>query len=128
TPAQIGDPMTTLKIPVGPADHIQGDANAPCTLVEYGDYECPYCGSAYPIVKRIQKHFGKRIRFVFRNFPLNEMHPHAESAAESAEFAAAHGKFWEMHDALFENQGRLASPLYLDLARELNLAPAALRA
>jgi len=120
--------MTTLKIPVGPADHIQGDANAPCTLVEYGDYECPYCGSAYPIVKRIQKHFGKRLRFIFRNFPLNEMHPHAESAAESAEFAAAHGKFWEMHDSLFENQERLGGPLYLELARELKLAPADLRA
>ena len=120
--------MTTLKIPVGPADHIQGDANAPCTLVEYGDYECPYCGSAYPIVKRIQKHFGKRLRFIFRNFPLNEMHPHAESAAESSEFAAAHGKFWEMHDSLFENQERLGGPLYFELAQELKLAPADLRA
>ena len=97
-----------------------------CTLVEYGDYECPHCGHAYPIVKRIQKHFGKRLRFVFRNFPLNEMHPHAESAAESAEFAGAHGKFWEMHDLLFENQDRLGGDLYLELAQELQLAPAEL--
>lgn len=114
--------MSALKIPVGPADHIQGDSDAPCTLVEYGDYECPHCGRAYPIVQRIQKHFGKRLRFVFRNFPLNEMHPHAESAAESAEFAGAHGKFWQMHDLLFENQERLGGALYLELARDLQLA------
>jgi protein-disulfide isomerase len=120
--------MTTLKVPVGPADHIQGDSGAVCTLVEYGDYECPYCGSAYPIVKRIQKHFGKRLRFVFRNFPLAEAHPHAESAAESAEFAGAHHKFWEMHDALYENQDRLGGALYLELAKELKLSPADLRA
>ncbi len=99
--------MSTLKVSVGPTDHIQGDATAGCTLVEYGDYECPHCGRAYPIVKRFQKHFGQRLRFVFRNFPLSEMHPHAESAAESAEFAGAHGKFWEMHDLLFENQDPL---------------------
>jgi protein-disulfide isomerase len=120
--------MTTLKIPVGPADHIQGDPKAACTLVEYGDYECPYCGSAYPVVKRLQKHFGKRLRFVFRNFPLGEMHPHAESAAESAEFAGAHEKFWEMHDALYENQERLSGALYLELATELKLVPEDLRA
>src|ERR1700739_2502682 len=120
--------MSPLKIPVGPADHIQGDAHAPCTLVEYGDYECPHCGRAYPIVKRIQKPLGKRLRFVFRNFPLGEMHPNAESAAETAEFAAAHNKFWEMHDALFENQERLGGDLYRDLADELNLSPADLRA
>ncbi len=116
--------MSTLKIPVGPADHIQGDSDAACTLVEYGDYECPYCGQAYPIVKRVQKHFGKRLRFVFRNFPLGQMHPHAEFAAETAEFAAAHGKFWEMHDALYENQERLGAPLFQELAKELKLAPA----
>jgi protein-disulfide isomerase len=120
--------MSTLKIPVGPSDHIQGDPKAACTLVEYGDYECPYCGSAYPIVKRIQKHFGKRLRFVFRNFPLREMHPAAESAAESAEFAGAHDKFWEMHDALYENQERLGGALYLELATDLKLSPEELRA
>ena len=115
--------MSTLKVAVSPADHIQGDEHAGCTLVEYGDYECPHCGHAYPIVKLIQKHFGKRLRFVFRNFPLNESHPHAESAAESAEFAGAHGKFWEMHDLLFENQDRLSGDLYLELAQQLQLAP-----
>jgi len=119
--------MSTLKVAVGPSDHVQGDAGAACTLVEYGDYECPHCGHAYPIVKQIQKHLGKRLCFVFRNFPLNESHPHAESAAETAEFAGAHGKFWDMHDLLFENQDRLSSELYLGLARELELAPAELR-
>jgi protein-disulfide isomerase len=119
--------VSTLKVAVSPADHIQGDEQAGCTLVEYGDYECPHCGRAYPIVKRIQKHFGKRLRFVFRNFPLNEMHPNAESAAESAEFAGAQGKFWPMHDLLFENQDRLSDDLYLELARKLQLAPADLQ-
>ena len=119
--------MSTLKVAVSPADHIQGDEHAGCTLVEYGDYECPHCGHAYPIVKLIQKHFGKRLRFVFRNFPLNESHPHAESAAESAEFAGTHGKFWEMHDLLFENQDRLSGDLYLELAQQLHLAPADLQ-
>jgi protein-disulfide isomerase len=120
--------MATLKGPIVPADHIQGDARAACTLVEYGDYECPYCGRAYPIVKRIQKRFGKRLRFVFRNFPLKELHPHAESAAESAEFAAVHEKFWEMHDLLFENQERLGGSLYLELAQQLKLPSKDLRA
>ncbi len=117
----------SLKIPVGPQDHVQGDPNAKCTLVEYGDYECPHCGRAYPIVKRIQKHFGKRMKFVFRNFPLGEMHPHAESAAETAEFAGAHGKYWEMHDLLFENQEALGGALYFKLATQLKLDPEKLR-
>ncbi len=112
----------SLKIPVGDQDHIQGPATAKCTLVEYGDYECPHCGHAYPIVKRIQKHFGKKLRFVFRNFPLNEMHPHAESAAETAEFAGSKGKFWEMHDLLFENQESLGGALYTKLAKDIGLS------
>jgi protein-disulfide isomerase len=119
--------MSTLKVSVGASDHIQGDANAECTLVEYGDYQCPHCGRAYPIVKRIQKQFGKRLRFVFRNFPLNEMHPEAESAAESAEFAGAHGKFWEMHDGLFENQALLGTGLYQELAQKFQIDPVGLR-
>lgn len=118
----------SLKVPVGEHDHIKGDAKATCTVVEYGDYECPHCGHAYPIVKRVQKHFGKRMRFVFRNFPLNEMHPHAESAAEAAEFAGSKGKFWEMHDLLFENQPKLGGALYTRLATELALAAEDLRA
>ena len=117
----------SLKVAVGAKDHIQGDANAKCTLVEYGDYECPHCGRAYPIVKRIQKHFGKRLKFVYRNFPLNEAHPHAESAAETAEFAGTKRKFWEMHDLLFENQEQLGGALYLKLGGELGLSPQELR-
>jgi protein-disulfide isomerase len=119
--------MATLKAPVTTEDHIQGPESATATLVEYGDYECPYCGEAYPVVKRVQKHFGQKLRFVFRNFPLTEMHPQAESAAETAEFASAYGKFWEMHDGLYEDQERLGDPLYLELAQELKLPSAELR-
>lgn len=118
--------MAKLSIAVSSKDHRQGDPAAPCTLVEYGDYQCPSCGQAYPIVKRVQKHFGKRLSFVFRNFPLSQMHPHAESAAETAEFAAAHDKFWQMHDLLYENQDRLGAELYAGLAQELHLVPAQL--
>jgi protein-disulfide isomerase len=113
--------MSTLKIPIGSLDHIQGNAKAACTLVEYGDYECPHCGAAYPLVKQIQKHFGKRLRFVFRNFPLTQMHPSAQAAAEVAEFAESKGRFWEMHDLLFENQDRLGPDLFAELAAKLGL-------
>src|SRR5271168_4965227 len=99
-----GEVMATLKVPVTESDHSQGSAHALVTLVEYGDYECPHCGHAYGVVKHVQQHFGARLRFVFRNFPLKEVHPNAESAAESAEFAGVNGRFWEMHDGLFENQ------------------------
>jgi protein-disulfide isomerase len=119
--------MATLNPPVTPDDHIEGQENAAATLVEYGDYECPHCAQAHAIVKRVQEHFGKRLRFVFRNFPLSQMHPHAESAAATAEFAGAHGKFWEMHDGLFEHQDRLGVPIYLGLAQELKLSSAELR-
>ena len=88
-------------------DHIQGPADAAVTLVEYGDYECPYCGAAYPIVKELQARMGDRLRFVFRNFPITTSHPHAEQAAEAAEAGAAQGRFWEMHDLLYENQTQL---------------------
>jgi protein-disulfide isomerase len=110
-----------LALPVGPRDHSEGPATAPVTLVEYGDYECPHCGRAYPIVKSVQKRFGSRLRFVFRNFPLKEMHPHAQHAAEIAEAAGAHGKFWPMHDTLFENQGALEDDDLLGYAAELGL-------
>lgn len=118
--------MTRLSVPVSAKDHIQGDPKAPVTLVEYGDYQCPSCGQAYPIVKRLQKHFGKRMSFVFRNFPLTQIHPYAEPAAETAEFAAAHHKFWEMHDLLYENQESLDDGLLLQLSQQLNLDPNAL--
>jgi protein-disulfide isomerase len=120
--------MSTLKVPVTPLDHVKGPANAPVTLVEYGDYECPHCGAAHPIVNLVQEHFGPRLRFVFRHFPLSQVHPHAESAAESAEFAGAHRRFWEMHDGLFENQDRLGLPLLFALVGALGLSELELRA
>jgi protein-disulfide isomerase len=97
----------TLTPVVSSNDHAQGRTDAPITLVEYGDYECPYCGLAYPIVKRVQARFGERLRFVFRNFPIAEAHPHAVDAAELAEAAALQEKFWGMHDTLFEHQRAL---------------------
>src|SRR5438034_1257132 len=96
-----------LTLPVGERDHFEGPHDATMVLVEYGDYQCPYCGAAYPIVKRIQKELGTRLKFVFRNFPLTNSHPQAQWAAEMAELAAAQGKFWEMHDYLYENQRSL---------------------
>ena len=98
---------TPLTLPVSERDHARGPADAPITLVEYGDYECPTCGRAYPVVKEIQRRLGERLRFVFRNFPLTEVHPYAQHAAEAAEIAGAQGKFWQMHDLLYENQSAL---------------------
>ncbi len=110
-----------LKPPVGANDHADGPSKAPVTLVEYGDYECPFCGEAYPIVKALQKRLGDQMRLVFRNFPLNESHPHAENAAEAAEAAGAQGKFWEMHDLLYENQDALDAPDLVQYAGALGL-------
>jgi protein-disulfide isomerase len=118
--------MATLRVPIVPEDHAQGPGNAEVTFVEYGDYECPHCGRAYPIVKQVQEHFQKRLRLVFRNFPLGQIHPHAVAAAEVAEFAGVQGNFWEMHDLLFEHQARLGEPLFLELAQILKLSPKAL--
>ena len=100
-------PTNTLTFPDPRRDHIQGSPEAAITLLEYGDYECPYCGEIYPIVKAIQERLGDDLCFAFRNFPLTNVHPHAEHAAEAAEAAGAQGKFWEMHDMLFENQEAL---------------------
>jgi protein-disulfide isomerase len=102
-------------------DHIQGPADAPVTLLEYGDYECPYCGAAYPIVKEVQARIGERLRFVFRNFPITTSHPHAERAAEAAEAAAAQGSFWRMHDVLYENQKRLSDEDLRTYAQQVGL-------
>jgi protein-disulfide isomerase len=107
-------PQVTAK------DHIEGPAEAPVTLVEFGDYECPSCGDAFPIVERIRKHFGDKLRFVFRNFPL-PMHPHAEAAAETAEFAAARGKFWQMHSLLYKHQDTFSTKNFLAMADQLDL-------
>ncbi len=100
---------TKLADPVTEKDHFQGPFDAPLTLLEYGDYECPHCLHAYPIVKEVQRRLGNRLRFVFRNFPQNSVHPHASVAAQAAEAAAAQGKFWPMHDLLYKNQADLAN-------------------
>jgi protein-disulfide isomerase len=111
-----------LTLPVSEdRDHIQGPAEAAVTLVEYGDYECPYCGAAYPIIKDVQERMGERLRFVFRNFPITTSHPHAELAAEAAEAAAAQDRFWEMHDLLYENQQRLGEEDLRAYADQLGL-------
>jgi protein-disulfide isomerase len=113
--------MSRLTPPVSNADHRAGPDDAPVTLVEYGDYECPHCGSAHRIVLAVRQRMGQRLRFVFRHFPLAEIHPHAMHAAEAAEAAADQGKFWEMHDALFENQEALEDSDLIRYARELGL-------
>ena len=117
---------SSLSLPVDiKNDHIQGPDTAPIILVEYGDYECPYCGQAYPIIKQIQQYFKDNLRFVFRNFPLTQVHPHAQRAAEAAEEAGVQNRFWDMHDYLYEHQQALddkhlekyAKIVELDLAR-----------
>jgi len=119
------DGLVRLAVPVGPDDHVRGPNGAPVTLLEYGDFECPFCGLAYAVVRALEKHYGDRLRFVFRSFPL-EMHPHAKAASEAAEFAADAGQFWEMHDTLFEHQRALDVRHLLGYARDLGLDPAAL--
>jgi protein-disulfide isomerase len=114
--------MTILKVPVTVNDHIQGDIDAPITLLEYGDYECPYCRLAHAIVKEIQQHFEEQLKFVFRHFPLTQLHPPAEVAAETAEFAGEHGHFWEMHDLTYANQERLDRNILFELAEILDLS------
>jgi protein-disulfide isomerase len=110
-----------LKIPVSKEDHSQGPDNAPLVLVEYGDYQCPHCGHAFPIVKRLQKALGEKLKFVFRNFPLSEVHPDALNAAKVAEGAALQGKFWEMHDKIYEQQQNLDVESLGDYAAQLGL-------
>jgi protein-disulfide isomerase len=114
-----------LSLPVGAADHILGPSQAAVTVVEYGDFECPNCKQAAPAVKLLLTRFAGRVRFAYRHFPLEGVHPHALHAALAAEAAGAQGKFWPMHDLLFENQAHLKLPqlrryaerLELDLAR-----------
>jgi len=110
-----------LSVPVSERDHAQGPADAPLTLVEYGDFECSYCGAAYPIIKETQRRLGDRLRFVFRNFPISTSHPRAQAAAEAAEAAGAQGKYWEMHDILYERQDTLEDADLLGFAEELGL-------
>src|SRR3954464_245506 len=118
-------PTTGLVVPVSAIDHMLGASHAPVTLVEYGDFECPNCKQAAPAVKLLRERFADEVRFVYRHFPLEEVHPHALDAALAAEAAAGQGKFWPMHDLLFENQRHLkvnelrgyAERLELDMVR-----------
>jgi protein-disulfide isomerase len=110
-----------LTVPLGERDHVVGPATAPVTVVEYGDYECPFCGAAHPIVKMLQKSLGDNLRFAYRHFPLSQIHPHSFQAAEAAEAAGAQGRFWEMHDMLFEHQNRLSTQDLLAYASALGL-------
>ncbi|UKT64574.1 DsbA family protein [Pedobacter mucosus] len=113
--------MSTLKPEVSSVDHIQGPSTASIEIVEYGDYQCSHCAHAYPIIKEIQETFGDQIKLVFRNFPLQESHEYAYAAATAAEAAGLQGKFWEMHDALYENQYRFADDLFEELAETIGL-------
>ena len=118
-------PHATLTIPLSPVDHVIGPASAAVTVIEYGDFECPFCVQAHAAVKIFEKQFAGRIRFAFRHFPQREEHPHAELAAEASEAAGAQGRFWPMHDRLFEHSGHLkahdlrahAQALELDMPR-----------
>jgi protein-disulfide isomerase len=115
-------PRPKLLTPkVGARDHVRGSPDAPVTLVQYADFECPFCGRAFPEIKSVLKDLGAQVRFVFRHFPMVEQHPHAETAAELAEAAAGQGKFWEMHDLLFQRQSALEDERLIAYARELGL-------
>lgn len=113
--------MNTLTIPINERDHLRGSPDAPVVLVEYGDFECPYCGAAYPVLKQLEKEMPDTLAVVFRQFPLVEVHPHAQLAAEAAEAAGAQGRFWRMHDVLFEHQDALAPADLMAYARALHL-------
>ena len=116
-----------LTLPVGPRDHVRGSDSAPVTLVEYGDFECPQCAAARPIVARVVDTFGDRLRFVFRHFPLTNTHPNAQHAAEEAEWASALNVFWPMHEALYGAQKNLSDRRMLELAADLGLPGAELQ-
>src|SRR5829696_6468696 len=110
-----------LTPPLSAEDHVEGPDRAELELVMYGDFQCPYCTAAYPIVQRVRDQLGARLIFAFRHFPLREIHPAAQRASEAAEAAAAQGAFWEMHDRLYESRGALDREDLIGYARELGL-------
>ena len=118
--------IKSLTVPDPERDHISGSADSSIRLLEYGDYECPFCGEVQPIVKEIQRRLGDDLLFAFRNFPLTNIHPHSEHAAETAEAAGDQGNFWGMHDLLFENQDALEDENLAAYAAELGLDQARL--
>jgi protein-disulfide isomerase len=113
--------LTQLLLPIREEDHVHGKPSAPLTLVEYGDYECPDCGRLFVILRDLQETLGERLRIVYRHYPLSGAHPDAEAAAEAAEAAGAQGRFWEMHDLLFQNQSNLKRKDLLVYAENLSL-------
>lgn len=118
--------MAMLKAPLTPRDHRRGDPDAPVVLVEYGDYQCPHCAAVEPTVETLLREF-RDLQVVFRHFPLSQVHPLSEIAAQAAEFAGAHGGFWPMHGAIFANQAQLSLPVIFAIAGALNLPQPALR-
>jgi protein-disulfide isomerase len=114
--------MDLLRAPVNVLDHISGLRNAPVVMIEYGDYECPYCVAAHEVVKEIQSLFGESLCFIFRNFPLTNEHPHAFDAAALAELAATQDKFWEVHDALYERSDNLSFQLLESMAKSFDIS------
>ncbi|MEX3947564.1 DsbA family protein [Paraburkholderia sp. EG287B] len=120
--------MSRLTPSVGPLDHAQGKIDAPVTLVEYGDFECPYCGAMHGVITAVRQAMGAKLRFVFRHFPLTELHAHALHAAEFSEAAAAVGQFWPAHNRLYENQRSLGDQSLARYAAELSLPPDSLTA
>jgi protein-disulfide isomerase len=119
--------LAQLTPPVSKTDHVKGPNKAAVELVEYGDYQCPHCGAAHPVVKAIEKAYGKDLKFVFRNFPLSESHPYAEVAAMAAEAADRQDKFWQMHDMIFEHQRELSPDSLLVFAKSLKMNVAKLK-
>ena len=113
--------MSHLRIPIGPDDHVRGPMSAPLTLVEYGDYQCPFCAAAYPELEAVRNALGDELRFVFRHFPLGEFHPRAMQAAEAAEAAGAQRRFWAMHDMLYGNHDALDAASLLSYADAIDL-------
>ena len=120
--ARTADDIIDLSEDVDPErDHIRGAADAPVTLIEYGDYQCPYCGQAEEVIRELLTSFGDDVRYVWRHLPLNDVHPNAQLAAEAAEAAGAQGEFWPMHDLLLEHQDELR-PMHLrHYAEEIGL-------
>jgi protein-disulfide isomerase len=113
--------MSGLKPPFNKADHYLGSPESPVQFVEFGDFQCPHCGAAYPMLKEIKKRYGSDMLFIFRHFPLTEVHPFAQLAAIATEAAARQGKFWEMHDLIFENQASLSREMLIGLAKVIHL-------
>lgn len=115
--------MAKLSKPVDASDHILGAENAPVTLIEYGDFQCPHCGAAYPVVQEVVRQMEDQIRFVYRHFPISEQHEYAQIAAEAAESAAQQGKFWQMHNQIFSNQELLNVEHLYEFAKAIGLDP-----